>query len=124
MRLTRREFESAVREAVESIPPGFKPYMDRVVVDVEDFPGRDVLQDMEIDDPYELLGLYQGTPLTEQSVEHPSPFGERVVVYKRCIEAVCQTRAELIDEIRTTVLHEVGHHFGLEEDRLDELGFG
>ena len=124
MHLSRTDFEKAVQEALASIPQQFEPYMESLVVDVEDRPSRELLAEMEIDDETELLGLYHGTPLTERSVEWPPMLPDRVTIYQRNLEAICRTRQELVHEIRATVLHEVGHHFGMDEEDLDELGFG
>ena len=76
-----------------------------------------------VDDPTELLGLYHGTPLTERSIEEGFSMPDRIVLYQRNIEDMCETKDEVIEEIRTTVLHEIGHHFGLDEDDLEELGY-
>ena len=123
LRFSRREFDRAVQDALKEIPPSFAPYLAGLAVDVEPSPPPDVLADLEIDDPTELLGLYQGTPLTERSVEAPPLAADRVVIYQRNLEQMCETREELVDEIRATVLHEVGHHFGLDEDELENLGY-
>lgn len=124
MRLTREQFERAVEDALRSIPEQFAPYMERLLVEVQDQPDRATLRDLDLDDPRELLGLYQGTPLTQRSVEMPPMMPDRVLIYQRNLESICRSRAELVEEIRATVLHEVGHHFGMDEDALDELGYG
>jgi len=124
MRLSAEEFADLVDEALAEIPPGFRHYLDNVVVDVEDLPDRRTLRSVGLDDRRDLLGLYHGTPLTERSFEHPPEVPDRVVLYKRNIDAMCRTRREVVEQIRTTVLHEVGHHFGMGEEELDELGYG
>ncbi|UCF34338.1 MAG: metallopeptidase family protein [Phycisphaerales bacterium] len=123
VRLSREEFDEAVSQALTDIPPQFKPYLDQVIVDVEDFPDRRACEAADIDHPSTLLGLYQGTPLTERSVEHSGRLPDRITVYQRNIERLCRTRKQLVRQIRKTVLHEIGHHFGLDEDDLDELGY-
>jgi predicted Zn-dependent protease with MMP-like domain len=124
IRASREEFEHAVRAAIDSIPAAFKGYMERLTIEVQDRPDRQTLEELGLRDRRELLGLYVGTPLTEQSVEAPSMYGERVIVYRHNIQRLCNSRRQLVDEIRRTVLHEVGHHFGLDEDDLDKLGYG
>jgi predicted Zn-dependent protease with MMP-like domain len=123
MHLSDEAFEAVVTDALRSIPEGFHRYLDEIVVDVEDMPDRDVCEDLGIDDPRGLLGLYQGVPLTERSVSAAYQFPERIVIYRRNIQRMCRTRRQMVEQIRKTVLHEVGHHFGLSEENLRELGF-
>ena len=123
-RMSRREFEQAVREALQSVPQEFAPYLEQVIVEVEDAPTAEEARSVGVDDPGELLGLYHGTPLTERSVESLPALPDRVVIYQRNLEQFCETREELLDEIQATVLHEIGHHFGLDEEELDDLGYG
>ena len=86
-------------------------------------PSSEDLEEMGIDDPAELLGLYHGTPLTERSVEFAGALPDRITIYQRNIERICRSRREIVEEIRTTVLHEIGHHFGLDEDDLFDVGY-
>lgn len=123
MRLTPEEFEDAVAEAVESIPPEFRQYLDSVNVDVEDAPSREIARKLDVPRD-QLLGAYFGTPLTERHVEDPRPVGDRVVIYQSNIERMCRSRPELVRQIAVTVLHEIGHHFGMSEEELEERGFG
>lgn len=123
MRLSTVEFEKLVRKALEDIPEPFASRLREVAVDVEAMPDARTCREMEVDDPTELLGLYQGIPITERSLDDPPVVGDRIILYHRNIERECDTRQEVIEEIRTTVLHEVGHHFGLDEDDLTELGY-
>ena len=110
-------------EALDSIPEGFHKYLQEVAVDVEDMPDAAVCRDLKIRDPRTLLGLYHGTPLTKRHVEAPFRYPERIVLYKANIENMCRSRARMVEQIRKTVLHEVGHHFGLGERQLRELGY-
>lgn len=124
MRLSQKQFLRLVEEAVAEIPPQMAVYLENVAIDVEDVPDAETCRSMELDDPTELMGLYHGTPLTERSVEMSGTMPDRIVIYQRNIEREARTRREIIDEVRTTVLHEIGHHFGLDEDALDDLGYG
>lgn len=124
MRMSVEQFQSAVAEALATVPETFRPYLENVVVDVELMPDAAMLREMEMDDADDLLGVYLGTPLTDRSVEAPVPLPDRIVIFQRNLEAMCRNRRELVEEIRLTVLHELGHHFGLDEDELDELGYG
>ncbi len=124
MRLSPEEFEELVDEALESIPPPFEPYLEGLAVDVEPMPDEETLEEMGIDDPRSLLGLYRGTPLTARSVEQSLRMPDSIVIYQRNIERMCRTRQQLVEQIRKTILHEVGHHFGMDEDELGEMGYG
>lgn len=124
MRVSPEEFEDFVDEALEEIPPLFESYMDGLAVDVEPMPDDDTLDELGIDDPRGLLGLYRGTPLTSRSVEQSLRMPDSIVIYQRNIERMCRTREQLVQQIRKTILHEVGHHFGMDERELREMGYG
>ncbi len=123
MRLSTDKFAALVQEALRDVPPSLAKYLEDIVVDVEPLPDRRTLEALEIDDPTELLGLYHGTPLTERSLDEGVHLPDRITIYQRNIESLCESREEMIEEIRTTVFHEIGHHFGLDEDDLEELGY-
>jgi predicted Zn-dependent protease with MMP-like domain len=122
-RLTPNEFAGLVAEAMRSIPASFRRYLEDIVVEVEPMPSKEDLEEMGVEDPEELLGLYLGTPLTERSFEEGPRLPDRVLIYQRNIESICESREEIVEEVRRTVLHEVGHHFGLDEDDMAELGY-
>ena len=124
MQLSDEEFEQVVDDAIQSIPDGFNRYLDDIVVDVEDMPDENTCREMRIRDPRSLLGLYRGTPLTKRHVDDPYRYPDRIVIYQRNIERQCRSRRQMVDQIRRTVLHEIGHHFGLSERHLRELGYG
>jgi len=123
MRMDEETFTEIVQEALESIPEGFRGYLKDIAVDVEDLPDEATCRQMKVRDPRELLGLYHGTPLTKRHVDEPYRFPERIVIYQGNIERICRTRRQMVNQIRKTVLHEVGHHFGLTERHLRELGY-
>jgi predicted Zn-dependent protease with MMP-like domain len=124
MRLSDEDFEQVVEEAIASVPEGFDRYLEDLAVDIEDMPDEATCREMRLRDPRGLLGLYRGVPLTKRHVEELYRFPERIVIYQRNIERICRTREQMIDQIRKTVLHEIGHHFGLNERQLRELGYG
>ena len=123
MRVSPQEFRTLVVEALAEIPQAFHVYLEGMAVDVEPMPDRETCVSLGIRDPRDLLGLYRGTPLTERSVEHISRMPDHITIYHHNIERMCRSRAQVIDQVRKTVLHEIGHHFGLDEDDLDELGY-
>lgn len=124
MKLTTNEFRRLVAQALREIPPELAAYLDNVAVDVEPMPDADTCRSLELDDPTELMGFYQGTPLTERGLPESGDLPDRIIIYQRNIERDAHSRREIVEEIRTTVLHEIGHHFGLDEEDLDDLGYG
>jgi len=103
-----------VSDALDLIPPEFAHAMNNVVVLVEDF---------NQDEP-SILGLYHGVALTERTSHYGGVLPDRISVYRDPILAVCDTPEEVIEEVAVTVIHEIGHHFGIDDARLHELGWG
>ena len=124
MTLTDREFSELVDEAVQSLPEQFTRFLENVIVDILPLPDRRMLASLKIRGRTRLLGLYQGVPLTRKSVTAPLEWPERIYIFKKNIEAICDSRQEVVDQVRLTVLHEIGHHFGMDENDLDKLGYG
>jgi len=113
--MTREEFEDAVRDALDEIPRDLAARIDNVVVLVED--------DAPADDP-ELLGLYEGTPLTERGAWWAAgALPDRITIYRNPTLAICETREDVVEEVVITVVHEVAHFFGIDDERLHELGW-
>ena len=113
--MRRARFERLVAQALDNLPPQFAQRLTNIAVMVEPRPSREVARDLGAD----ILGLYQGASEMEQSPMAPYELPEVIVIYQDNIEAVCLTDAEIIDEIRKTVIHEVGHHFGLTDDQME-----
>jgi predicted Zn-dependent protease with MMP-like domain len=113
--LTREEFEEAVGAALDEVPPELLRLMDNVVIFIEDEPPPE--------DP-DLLGLYDGTPLTERGDAWAAgAMPDRIIIYRGPLSRMCEDRDELLDEIAITVVHEIAHHFGIDDARLHELGW-
>lgn len=121
MRVSREEFEALVEEALAQLPEEFQAALDNVAVMVEEEPSDADLEEVGMDpedpDGGELLGLYQGVPLPERDSFY-SALPDRVLVYRGPILRSCDSRRQVIREIRETVQHELGHYFGLDEDEL------
>ncbi|HET8960702.1 metallopeptidase family protein [Nocardioides sp.] len=109
------EFEGLVNEALDAIPDELSALIENVVVLVED--------DAPADDP-DLLGLYDGVALTERYGDYGMVLPDRIFIYRRPLLEMCATEEELVREVRITVVHEIAHHFGIDDDRLHELGYG
>jgi predicted Zn-dependent protease with MMP-like domain len=112
--MSRDEFEGLVAEALDSIPADLARLMSNVVVVVEDF--------APADDP-DLLGLYSGIPLTERDGSYAGFLPDQVTIFMEPILSMCATRDEVVEEVRITVVHEIAHHFGIDDARLEELGY-
>ncbi|UCD71512.1 MAG: metallopeptidase family protein [Syntrophobacterales bacterium] len=121
MRLSRDEFEKLVSKALEDLPKGFRERMENIVVVVEEAPSQEIMRELGLTSPLGLLGLYQGVPLKHRGVRYGNVLPDRIVIYQRPIEALVRTRGELLIQIRRTVMHEIGHFFGLAESDLREI---
>ena len=114
----REAFMRLVEEAVESIPEQFRERLSNVDFVVEETPRGDEVPGGEL-----LLGLYQGVPLTERDAGYFGVLPDRIVLFRRPIEARARSDADLAELVREVVIHEVAHYFGIDDDRLDELGW-
>ena len=121
MKLTRREFEELVLLAVKRLPKFFKKKMKNVDVVVEERASRDLLSEMGIRSPSELLGLYQGIPLDRRGFYYGNVLPDKITLFQIPIELMCQTKEEVEEKVKEVVIHEVGHYFGLSDKRLREL---
>ena len=119
--MTRQKFEKLVAEAIELIPARFRREMKNIAVVVEDEPGADLLEEMEIEPPDSLYGLYQGTPLPERTWGYGNTLPDRVTLFKDVIEEDCESEDDVRDCIAETLIHEVGHYFGLSEEEIEEI---
>jgi predicted Zn-dependent protease with MMP-like domain len=110
------EFEALVEKALEDLPEEFVEFLDNVVVMVEDEPSEEDLEGME---PGEApLGIYYGTNILERETQLFGNLPDRIVIFRGPILRICETRRDVIREVRDTVVHELGHYFGMEEDQM------
>jgi predicted Zn-dependent protease with MMP-like domain len=105
-------FEDMVGEALDGLPPELGRLMRNVAVTVQHERG-----------PQGLLGLYHGVPLTERTSHYSAVLPDHITIYHQAICAICDTEEQVVDEVRRTVVHEVGHHFGIDDERLHALGW-
>lgn len=116
--LTRREFELVVGEALESLPKRFADLVENVVIAVEEEPSDEDLDSIEDDgDDSELLGIYRGVALTERTHDMPL-LPDEIAIFRGPINRVASTREEAVEEVRETVIHELGHYFGLHDEEM------
>ena len=116
VRLTLNQFYSIAKRAVRELPAQFQPYMANVVVDVLDWPNDDDLEKVDAE-PHDLLGLFEGVPLLDQSTGFAHP--NRVKLFRKNLEASSADHEDLIANIQETVVHEIAHHFGMSEEDLE-----
>ena len=112
--MNRERFEELVGEALDEVPPELLELMDNVVVLVED----------ESEGDAELLGLYEGYALTSRGWDYSGVLPDRITIYRNPTLRICDSEDDVIDEVATTVVHEIAHHFGIDDDRLHQLGWG
>jgi predicted Zn-dependent protease with MMP-like domain len=113
--MSRERFEELVGEALDEVPAELLSMMNNVVVLVEDKPP---------DGSYDLLGLYEGTALTDRGWDYAGVLPDRITIFRLPTLRVCETETDVIDEVAITVVHEIAHHFGIDDHRLHELGWG
>ena len=113
--LTLEAFEDAVGDALDLVPVALMDQLDNVVFLVEEEPPPE--------DP-ELLGVYDGVPLTERDLSWGGTLPDRITIFSGPLQRMCQDREELLDEIAVTVVHEIAHHFGIDDETLHDLGWG
>lgn len=119
--MTREQFDALVDDAVRSIPARFRAALRNIVIVVEDEPSQEVLEEMEIAPPDTLFGLYQGTPLTERRWDYGNALPDRVTLFQRPIERESEDRDDVVAAIGETLIHELGHYFGLSEEEIEEI---
>ena len=121
-RLRKRLFERLVVRALDGLPADVRAMLDNVEIVVEDEPSADHLADGD-NDHEGLFGLYQGVPLTERDSGYSMVLPDKITLFRGPLERACANSAELMEQVRITVVHEVSHHIGLDEDRIDALGW-
>ena len=114
VRMSPQRFEELVSDALDLVPPKLMAALDNVVVLVEDW---------HPDDP-DVLGIYEGVALTERDSSYGGSLPDAITIYRGALLDVCDTEQDVVDEVAITVIHEIAHHFGIDDERLHELGWG
>lgn len=122
--VSKEQFWQLVEQALSGLPPEFAAALDEVPVEVLDKPTPDMRRKLMLRQNDSLLGLYTGRALTERSVEDSGRLPDVIYIFQQPIESASNSERDLVEQVRVTVLHELGHHFGLDEDELDRLGYG
>jgi predicted Zn-dependent protease with MMP-like domain len=113
VRMSPQRFDELVSDALDLIPPDLTAAIDNVVVRIEDRHGEDP----------QLLGLYEGIALTERDSSYAGALPDMITIYREALLDVCDTESDVVEEVAVTVIHEIAHHFGIDDDRLHELGW-
>jgi predicted Zn-dependent protease with MMP-like domain len=111
------EFDRLIAEALDELPEPFARYLQNVVVTSEDSPTREEMEELGLTARETLLGVYRGVPITRREANFAG-LPDQIVIFRRPILGVCASRKEIVEQIRATVLHEIGHHFGLSDEDL------
>jgi predicted Zn-dependent protease with MMP-like domain len=120
--MNRDIFERFVAEAIETLPELFREKMDNVEVVVEEWPDRETMQRAGVRHPGELLGIYHGVPQTKRTHDYGLVLPDKISIYRQPILLRCRTLEEVRQTVRRVVRHELAHHFGIDDDRLREIG--
>jgi predicted Zn-dependent protease with MMP-like domain len=119
---TLEEIEQIAAEALASIPPEFRRHTGNVRIHIEDFPTEEIEKAMELESPFDLLGLYQGVSMAEKSVAHVANDIDRVFLYRRpLLDYWIECGEDLAHLVRHVLIHEIGHHFGLSDEDMDAI---
>ena len=117
--VTEPEFQELVQRALDSLPDEYAKLISNVAVVVEDEPSPDLLADLEMEEDEDLLGLYQGLSIDKESFfQAGGQLPAKISIYRGPILRICRTKKEVVQEVRDTVVHEIGHHFGLDDDEM------
>jgi predicted Zn-dependent protease with MMP-like domain len=120
--MTREQFKQLVQEAIDSIPRRFAREVTNVVIVIEDYPSPELLREMEMDSDEVLLGLYQGVPLPERQWAHGNALPDCITLFQKSIEEDCaDDEDEIVVAIGETLIHELGHYFGLSEEEIMDI---
>jgi predicted Zn-dependent protease with MMP-like domain len=123
MKLEDEEFDSIVDRALGRIPPEIRDRMENIVISVQKRPSPELLESMEIPPDETLFGIFEGVPLSERSVTDPPLYPDTIFLFQESLEEACRSKAELEQEIEVTVVHEVAHYLGMDEEELETLGY-
>ena len=116
-----KRFSELVSQALDNLPDEFLDLLENVEIVVEDYPAP---RQHRGSNRNELLGLYEGVPLTERDTHYGLVLPDKITIFQKPIESICQTDAEIIDQVEQTVRHEVAHHFGITDEKMDEIEKG
>lgn len=119
---TLADMDEMARTALETLPPVLKQFTDGVVIQIEDFPDEEICEEMDLESPFDILGLYQGVALDEKGMDVSGSLPDMVFLYRRPIlDYWCETGEDLLHVVRHVLIHEIGHHFGFTDDDMEAI---
>jgi len=119
--MTRQQFQALVNEALATIPQNFRDAISNMAIVIEDEPTLAQLAEVGVEPPDTLLGLYEGTPLTERQWAHGNALPDKVTLFQRSIEDASDDEDDVVVAVGETLIHEIGHYFGLSEEEIEEI---
>ncbi len=122
LNISHQEFESTVQEALEELPEEISQAIENIDIFIEEFPGHEIGEGFRLS-ANRLLGFYMGIPKNHRGHYYGNVLPDRIYLYKKNLESYCRSHQELKEQIQRTVLHEIGHYFGMNDKRLRELGY-
>jgi predicted Zn-dependent protease with MMP-like domain len=121
--VSKQRFAELVEQALADLPEPFASHLEEMTVEIKLRPTPKMLRDEGLEDDELLLGLYVGVPFTERHVEAVPSIPDKIFIFQEDVELVCDSERKLVEQVRITVLHEIGHHFGMDEDDLERAGY-
>jgi predicted Zn-dependent protease with MMP-like domain len=121
--MDRKPFERLIGDAIRELPEEFRNRLQNVAIIVEDYPSKELMQQMELSPDDTLFGLYEGVPLTERGFFEQPLHPDRILIFQQAIEDECDSQEEIKEELKITLVHEIAHFFGLSDEYLEELGY-
>lgn len=124
MHIKRSQFDQLLEQVITALPEQFAAWLQKVPIIVEDVPSAKMMKEFGVDDEGDLLGSFHGLAFTQQGPEDSGHLPPQIYIFREPIMELCESEEELAEEIRITLLHEIGHLAGFDEDDLDDLGYG
>lgn len=124
LEMSAAEFETLARQAIAELPDELRVHAEAILLSIEPYASDELLEEMDVPEDEDLFGLYEGAALTERSVNDAPQLPPRVRLFYEAILDECETEEEVKHEVQVTILHEIGHHFGMNEEQLERLGYG
>ena len=121
--MDRKAFEKLVAHAIAELPEEFRQKLENVAIIVEDYPSAEVAERLGLDSEETLFGLYEGVPLTERGFFDVPLHPDRILLFQGAIEDECESAEEIKEEVKITLVHEIAHFFGMDDDYLEEIGY-
>jgi predicted Zn-dependent protease with MMP-like domain len=121
--LSTEAFSDIVEQAVSRIPAEIRRKLDNIVISVQPYPSEEILEELGLPPGEGLFGFYSGVPLIDRSATDPPLYPDTIFIFQQPLEAYCRSREELLEEIEITVVHEIAHFFGFDDEQLNALGY-